>query len=102
MPFAVDKSKGDWKYPEFDTPIYSQPIEVPPRYTWDASPAISVENSVDKFRRFFPQEELAPLPRADPTSGRENGAASHIYGRGDSVHTIHIPYYEYESNILLN
>jgi hypothetical protein len=61
-----------------------------------------VDKPVDGLPRISPQGDLVPLPARDPTSGVESPESIQIYGLFGDIHTIHTPYYYYDSYILFN
>jgi hypothetical protein len=64
--------------------------------------AFSVEKAVDKICRFFPQGEPLEEVGAAATSGMASEYLSHIWRVGAFLHTIHTPYYYYDSHYMLN
>jgi hypothetical protein len=99
---GVEKYGYLGKSPEMGTPIYGRGLMSLPRYGLSPKGPILVDKPVDGLPRISPQGDLAPLTVKAPTSGVESPDSIQIYGLHEDIHTIHSPYYYYDSYILFN
>jgi hypothetical protein len=98
----VEKLSYPGKFPKVDTPIYGQGSQRLPRYGFDQKVTFFVDKHVDGLPRISPQGGSAPLTGSGPTSGVVTWESVQMYGFPINIHTIHSPYYYYESHILFN
>jgi hypothetical protein len=59
---------------------------------------LAVDNPVENIYRIFPQVEMIPKRKDNGTYGLAREASSHIWDKETFIHTIHTPYYYYDSH----